>query len=115
MRTKDTLHLLSFRPHIRIVYVLALVNWRELVFANTAQWAFEIFRKVFKCCARLNASLWHAYFWVVLPSADIANVLFHKVNNFKASFNGRKGDYLKYLLYRPWKPAPWRASSFAIS
>ena len=74
---------LSSRPPI-LLYVICLFNWRELVFADTAQRTLEILWEVFKRCARLNASLWHTCFGVVFPSADIANVFFHTVNVFES-------------------------------
>lgn len=51
--------------------------WREVVFTNSAKWAYPIFRDVFKCCSWSNASIFVANCWIIDVSANIANVLFH--------------------------------------
>lgn len=50
---------------------------RELILANTTERTYEILWEILKRCAWLYASLWHSYFWVVLPAAYVANILFH--------------------------------------
>lgn len=47
----------------------------EIVFSYTAEWAYPIFRNIFKTCSRFNSSIWVTCCGVVDPSAYYASVL----------------------------------------
>ncbi len=60
---------------------------------------------------------------VAAPAAKTSIVIKNKENGFVVPlvylnlpiYRQSKNYFLKYLLYSPWKPAPWRASSLHIS
>lgn len=77
----------------------------------------SIVKFVEKCLKMLNFS--------DLQKLALRANLAYAAKNIRAA-NSRRGNFaiygvsppnyfLKYLLYSPWKPQPWRASSFAIS
>lgn len=59
-----------------------LLHLRELVFSDRAQRTFKIIRQFLKRCAWFDTCFRYAYFRVILPSANVANILFHNRSCF---------------------------------
>ena len=54
-----------------------LLNWRKLALAYGTKRTLEIFGKILESCSCRYSCLWYSYSWVILPTADVAYILFH--------------------------------------
>lgn len=69
-----------FMFNLKLLYIRRLsvvFLHREFIFADSAERANPIFRKVLKCCSGLYAVVRIAYFRVIYITASVTNVLFH--------------------------------------
>ena len=70
--------------------VVATVRWVSMLFlaehilAYSAEWTFEIFRQIFKLCARSNTKFRCSSLFVVNPAACVTYIFFH--NDFLLKF-----------------------------
>ena len=60
-----------------VILVLLCLFFGELVFANWAKRTYEIIWKILKGCSCRNSSLRYSYGRIILPTANITNILFH--------------------------------------